>query len=49
MKIEEVLKERINENYLLFKDEEKEIIFNELKTYAKIYLLGIIDINKNSL
>lgn len=43
MKIEEVLKERINENNSLFSDEEKRRILNELNIFAKIYMLGIID------
>ena len=43
MKIEEILKERINENFTLFSDEEKRIILNEIKAYTKVYILGILD------
>lgn len=47
--IEEILKERIEENEELFSGEELKIIKDNVNIIEKIYLIGILDNNFNAI
>ena len=43
MKIEEIVKQRVEENQELFNESEKESMRNNYSIFSKIYLLGMFD------
>lgn len=47
--MEELLKERIKANVRIFNKKEVETVLHNINIFAKIYLLGIVDVNQESL
>lgn len=43
----EIVKQRIKDNEKLFTEEELQIINNNVNIIKKVYILGLLDINKS--
>lgn len=46
LNVEKIVKERIKENEKLFIGEELQIINNNANIMKKVYILGLLDVNK---
>ena len=41
--LENFIKERVNKNGKIFNEDEKKLIFANIKLISKVYLLGLLD------